>query len=465
MAKIVIGIPCYNQVAPETLEDYMRFMFYLGRNTKHTYFTAIKTKSEQFRARNSIVEAALQAGADYLLFLDDDHVINWEGTFETHSRYGFIDTLISHLEADRRRAIVGCLYYHRGGDCRPVLMKEGKDGGYYYIRDDEIKGGLQEVAVQGGGCMLIDMNLFSQIPSPWFEPETALGTDLQICKKAREAGRTVWSDTSLVLGHVKSSREVVTPLNRHRIISESGQVGQVQEGINPAYTAQSSYNLYRLDAEEYLQMDITQIHSLAESYFSKNMHRFRDYENKDEYYKSLGKEQVARQVIFHAHQHMLQEFQIIQNFLKSGDFYGLDYGCGSSPVGFDMVLRAGHKVDFVDLDGTPAYEFLKWRARKNGVENRCGWTLNQGYDYAMFLDSIEHFQNWKEILSEVCSRIKDGGVIITNYFNNTDFDNIEHISMDHESVKNHLLSLGFYPTNEMVWVKRNFGFMDKEKAA
>ena len=78
--RIMIGIPCYRDVAGETLEDYMRFAFHLGRRTEHEYVMGIKTKSEQFRARNGIVEGALQTKCDYLFFLDDDHVLDWEQT-------------------------------------------------------------------------------------------------------------------------------------------------------------------------------------------------------------------------------------------------------------------------------------------------------------------------------------------------------------------------------------------------
>ena len=62
--RIMIGIPCYRDVAGETLEDYMRFAFHLGRRTEHEYVMGIKTKSEQFRARNGIVEGALQTKCD-----------------------------------------------------------------------------------------------------------------------------------------------------------------------------------------------------------------------------------------------------------------------------------------------------------------------------------------------------------------------------------------------------------------
>ena len=55
---ITIGIPCYSTVSAETLDDYMRFSFYLGRRYQdYDFKLAIKSKSEQFRARNAIVLA------------------------------------------------------------------------------------------------------------------------------------------------------------------------------------------------------------------------------------------------------------------------------------------------------------------------------------------------------------------------------------------------------------------------
>lgn len=50
--RVFIGIPAYSSVPGETLEDYCRFMYHLGRrNTEYDFFMGIKTKSEQFRAR------------------------------------------------------------------------------------------------------------------------------------------------------------------------------------------------------------------------------------------------------------------------------------------------------------------------------------------------------------------------------------------------------------------------------
>ena len=78
------------------------------------------------------------------------------------------------------------------------------------------------------------------------------------------------------------------------------------------------------------------------------------------------------------------------------------------------------------------------------------------------LDSIEHMDNWKEVLNKVAFCLKSSGVILTNYFKNDDYENPEHISMDKEAVTNHLISLGLYPLNDMTWIKRDLGFMDKD---
>ena len=137
--KVFIGIPCYQDVSFQTLEDYMRFCFHLGRRlTDYDFFLGVKPKSEQFRARNTLVESALQVGADYMLMLDDDHIIDFEGlagtTSEGTDKYNFLKVLLGHLERGDAD-IVGPIYYHRGGTVQPVVMAEGETGGYRFLSD------------------------------------------------------------------------------------------------------------------------------------------------------------------------------------------------------------------------------------------------------------------------------------------------------------------------------------------
>lgn len=468
--KIFIGIPCYQNVASETLEDYMRFAYYCGRRLpQHEFVLGIKSKSEQFRARNAIVEGALQTGCDYLFFLDDDHVLDWEGNsgFDKHgksvgtSRYALIDKLLAHMEADKNIGICGAVYYHRGAQCRPVLMKQGNDGGFYWMRDDEITSELQEVAVQGGGCMLLRMSMFDRIKGPWFEPEFDMGTDIQICKKARDAGFKVCCDTSIHIGHVLSKREVVTPQNRHRIAMDNArQISQGGEGISQEWMSGSALSLYRMDAEEYLGMKMHEMTEIAVRYDASDIKKHTDLKA---YYASRGAEQLARQVLFHHTPPMIQEMEFFHTMVNTrAPGRGADIGCGSAPVTFELAMR-GHHIDFIDLDGAGAYEFTKWRAKKRGID--CGFELKGEYDYIFMLDSLEHIEDWKAVLRDVAKHLKKDGAFITNYFRNNDYENPEHISMDKRAVTFYLKEIGLFPLNELLWVKRDLGFMDKPKEA
>lgn len=442
--RITLGIPCYQGVPGEVLEDYMRFAYALGRRYgEYDFFLAIKTKSEQFRARNAIVEAAIQVGSDYVLFLDDDHVIEWQGNNDASPAYDFLHRLIAH-----QKDIVGALYYQRGGDCRPVLMKETPEGAYQWLNDHEVTGGLQPVDVQGGGCMLIDMRVFDKIPSPWFEPELELGTDIQICRKAAEAGFSVWSDTSIELGHVRSERTIVTSRNRHLHFQNTVQ----QSLVNHQWASHAVYNRYALDAQTYSGKTFEEMQADAEAY-SQHMQCFADYKDKRLYYREAGSPQLSRQVVFHAHPAMLEQ---LNGFLAMVDCdipaRCLDFGCGSAPVGFELALR-GHHVSFIDVDGAAAYEFTKWRAARYTQVN-CDFELSGEYDYMLFMDAIEHIDSWEATLERVLQHLKPGGFILTNYFLNQDFDNVEHVSMDHDAVRAFLVSRRIYPFTDMVWMHR-----------
>jgi len=332
--RILIGIPCYGDVPPEVLEDYMRFTFYLGRRlTEHDFLMGIKTKSEQFRARNAFCKQALLLGCDYLLMLDDDHIIDWQNQPGPNERYDFVRKLIAH-----DKPIIGPLYYQRGGTCYPVLMKEGRDGAYYFMRDDEITGGLQEVGVQGGGCMLIKSEVLAAIGEPWFEPEIKFGTDIQICGKARDKGFSVWCDTSIELGHILKERTVITSHNRHYAFADTCE----RQGVQRSWLQFSWHRLWYDDALEFSGITEEDIIDLAREYQEKTIFTYEDFENKDDYYRSLGKQQLARQLWFHSQRVMMEQATaFLKIFNPDAVGYGLDFACGSAPIGFELAMRGG----------------------------------------------------------------------------------------------------------------------------
>jgi len=203
---IMIGIPCFDGVSAETLEDYMRFAYYLGRRYQEFEFClAIKSKTEQFRARDAIVTEARKIQADYLLFLDDDHVIDIDGMMGPSAKYEFLRKMIAH-----DKDIIGGLYWQRGGTYNPVAMMQANGIKYRLLEPNELEYGLQKVDVVGGGFMLIKMSLFDLIEQPFFEPEHTYSTDIQLCRKAKyEAGTSVWLDSSIEVGHVVKERDVL----------------------------------------------------------------------------------------------------------------------------------------------------------------------------------------------------------------------------------------------------------------
>ena len=465
--RICIGMPVYSHVSPEVLEDYMRFAYSVGRRLpEYEFFLAIKSKSEQFRARNGIVEAAIQLDCDYLLMMDDDHVIDWERKQGPNDRYLFPGKFVEHLKADPKLKVVGGLYYHRGGQCAPVILSEKPDGGYYYVNDTEIKNGLQEVAVTGGGCIMIEMDLFNIIPSPWFQIENKYGTDIQICQLARDYGFKVACDTSVVLGHILTKRDVVTPENRFSIMVKSApDITTPRQQIENEWATHSALQLYRNDAMEYARFkDLEEVIDLATEY-NKMTKEISEYKDLEVYYKTRGRMQLARQLYYHFTPNQVDGFDGLSKLIDIGkEGYGLDFGCGSAPIGFDYAMR-GQKIDFVDIPGTYAYEFVKWRAKHRNIENRCGWELKGPYDYIFMMDSIEHLHpdKWRIMLGDIFSRLRDRGVLITNYFNNNDFENNEHINMNHEEVKQFIVENNIYPMNLIVWIKREWGLPEGKR--
>lgn len=437
MNKVIcIGIVAYDGLDGQVAQDYMRLMFHLGRRCpEYDFQLAIKWKSEQFRARNAIVKAALQFRADYIWMLDDDHILDIDKPNKMDNVYDLPLKLVKHLEDNPKIGVVGALYFQRGGDFDPVIMQESEDDERpYFLAHSEISHRMQKVDVTGGGCMMIRASVFDKIDAPWFKPEHEWGTDIQLCKQVRKKGYEVWCDTSLEIGHLKNEKHLIT----YDYIKQENQHREYKPIVR-----------YRKDVLQYLGITMDELKDLSAEYSAKDI---KDFDGTMiEYYASRGNSQLARQCLFHHSPEMLEEAKLFHSIVRTDrPAYGADFGCGSAPVGFEFALQ-GHKIDFIDIDGCGAYEFVKWRAKKHSVD--CGWELKGPYDYVLMLDSIEHIENWQEILTNVLASIKPGGVLITNFFRNADFNNPEHVTMDHDAVRKFLLLHGVSSDSELFWVK------------
>ena len=446
--SILIGMPCYHGVSPEVLEDMMRFAFHCGRRMpQYDFFTGIKPKSEQFRARNTIVDQALAIGVDWVLFLDDDMVVNINNDSGVSSSYDFLERLLAH-----DKDIVGGLYYQRHGECAPVAMVEA-GAGYRFLRDDEITRGLQQVDVVGGGCMLVSAKALLHLPQPVFEPEFSYGTDVQLCRKAKAAGYTVWLDSSVELGHVREERTVITSRNRHQFLSDT-MPGEVRKFI-----ATDIFDRLVADAEEYTGISRDMFGVAGNAFLDAR----KTFVGPDiEWYKTFSKERVVRQVWYNK-DHNLKR-QMTEYILTAIDHKRklkvLDFGCGIGITAFAMAER-GHDVTAMDLNGTGTIEFLRWRRNKYNMDSPFIQLLDgpppvepEKYDVIIAMDCLEHIKDWPHTLAILGANLKPGGVFFSNNAILDDDHHPEHYHLDNgefvaQCARNQLL-----PLNQISYVKK-----------
>ncbi|HQN18883.1 MAG TPA: hypothetical protein PKV86_07085 [Syntrophobacteraceae bacterium] len=149
-------------------------------------------------ARNSLVMQAFEAECTHILMMDTDQ----QYPQDTIAR------LMSH-----NKPIVRARVHRRYPPFDPILLRRHENGLCVHIPDEEwMKGGLVEVDATGVcACGLFDMQVFENIPYPWFETvrkdlndkeHTIIGEDVRFCEKAQEAGYQIFVDCDLEVSHL-----------------------------------------------------------------------------------------------------------------------------------------------------------------------------------------------------------------------------------------------------------------------
>lgn len=143
-------------------------------------------------ARNIIVEKAKEAGAKYLLFIDDDNLLP-----------PFTIPRLLNLKVK----VASGVYYTKNQPSTPVILKRDYVGGW----DRWTYGDVIDVDYIGLGCALIDMSVFDEIEQPYFKynkggidphkMEAHIGEDVYFCDKVLQAGHKIYVDTYVQAGH------------------------------------------------------------------------------------------------------------------------------------------------------------------------------------------------------------------------------------------------------------------------
>lgn len=187
--RLFIGIP--------TNKEYCLYQFFINfirmwRPPQCTTF--IYNGQPVSKSRNIIVKSAFDWGATHLLFLDDDM------TFPEN-------TLKILLE--QNKDIIGSLAFKRKEPYLPVIYKKNPANPDRFITITDYEKGIIPVEATGAAFLLVKMDVFRRLKFPWFDfapdedhPGELIGEDLYFCKKAKEAGYSIWVDTVHTIGHI-----------------------------------------------------------------------------------------------------------------------------------------------------------------------------------------------------------------------------------------------------------------------
>ena len=196
MKKILIAVPCMNQV-PAEFADSLARLTSCGLKD-HQLGQIFKIGSLIYTSRDDIAKEAIGSGADYVMWLDSDMVFGPD----------LLQKLMPHLERPEIDIVTG-LYFRRVQPFTPVLFEELDFDVEKQIASwsefTEIGAEPFEVAGCGFGCVLMPTDIFIDVQSKFgamFTPMSGVGEDLSFCWRARQLGFRIWCDPTIPLGHI-----------------------------------------------------------------------------------------------------------------------------------------------------------------------------------------------------------------------------------------------------------------------
>lgn len=199
--NVVVGIPSFGMVSSFFLQARMSQQFPLVSSAIDK-FVLNKPIAE---ARNEIVEFALEQGANYIFWLDDDVIAPADSFLKLYNH---------------QKDIINGIYWSKSNPPMPLLFRNHLEGPYWNWH----VGDLLEIDAAGSGLTLVKTDVYrkikDEIGGPWYSTEyssfpgvtqsPANNTeDLYFYWKARKAGYKIWADTSIQALHYDKTNHVL----------------------------------------------------------------------------------------------------------------------------------------------------------------------------------------------------------------------------------------------------------------
>lgn len=146
---------------------------------------------EVAKARNCIVEVALNSNAKYIWFVDDDVLPpNYAVQQLSFAMLNKPDVMVC-----------GGIYYSKQYVPSPIVFEDNGSGSYQDWKPGEV---FEVPGFIGTGCMLIKTELFKHLEPPFFKtldnPDTVTD-DAYFCRKVKAAGFKIYGHGGVLCGH------------------------------------------------------------------------------------------------------------------------------------------------------------------------------------------------------------------------------------------------------------------------
>lgn len=200
LPKIAICIPYRQDWNPEWVEKIYIPLLYKQTNFCQKVAFLCKAPSLPV-SRDMLVKQALQANSDYIFFMDTDNL--FEEPSDPNEALRLLFQRMNKSRDSKDSKIVSALYRaKKDTGFNYSMWIRHKDGGFVPIV--EWKGNWLDVDTVGFGCCLIDVEVFKNIPRPYFRWEESgeMSEDFYFCQLAKKHGYNTHVLTDVKLSHL-----------------------------------------------------------------------------------------------------------------------------------------------------------------------------------------------------------------------------------------------------------------------
>lgn len=196
MAKILVGTNVLTSVDTLVYGNHIELFYHIARRTGHEIIHFAPRRTSIDRMRNMAASMALDYGCDYLMFIDDDILVNKR-------------TLESLIEADKD--IVMAITFVRSYPYNPMFFKWREPGKitaldfYYHWKNQVDEKGLIKCDAVGFSCVLIKVPLLRRVSTPYFVTGPHHTEDVYFCVKCHrelEEPPSIYVDTRVPTSHL-----------------------------------------------------------------------------------------------------------------------------------------------------------------------------------------------------------------------------------------------------------------------